>query len=65
MKDEYNEFLIELVESRIRALRLKLDHNKYPVIEDDKLTNSEVTSIEAEIKHWKLELKKYKMEQDF
>lgn len=65
MEDEYNEFLIVLVESRIRDLRLKLDRNKYPVFEDEKLTNSEVTSIEAEIKHWKLELKKYKMEQDF
>ena len=65
MEDEYNEFLITLVESRIRDLRLKLDHNKYPVIEDDKLTTSEVTSIEAEIKHWKLELKKYQLEQDF
>ena len=65
MEDEYNEFLITLVESRIRDLRLKLDRNKCPVFEDDKLTNSEVTSIEAEIKHWKLQLKHYKIEQDF
>lgn len=65
MEDEYNEFLIELVESRIRALRLKLDRSQNPVFEDEELTTAEVTSIEAEIKHWKLELKKYKMEQDF
>lgn len=65
MEDEYNDFLIDLVKSRIRELGLKLDHNKYPVFEDDKLTDAEVTSIEAEIKHWKLELKKYKIEQDF
>jgi len=65
MEDEYNEFIIDLVKSRIRELCLKLDHNKYPLFEDDKLTDSEVASIEAEIKHWKLEIKKYKIEQDF
>lgn len=65
MEDEYNEFIIDLVKSRIRDLCLILDQNKYTVFEDDKLTDSEVASIEAEIKHWKLEIKKYKIEQDF
>lgn len=65
MEDEYNEFLIELVESRIRALRLKLDRSKNPAFEDEKLTSSEVTSIEAEIKHWKLERNLIKINKDF
>lgn len=65
MEDEYNEFLIELVESKIRALRLKLDRSKYPVYEDEKLTTAEITSIEAEIKHWKLEQKLMKIKYDF
>lgn len=65
MEDEYNEFLVELVESRIRALRLKLDRSKNPTFEDEKLTNSEVSSIEAEIKHWKLEQKLIKINHDF
>lgn len=65
MEDEYHDFLIELVESRIRDLRLKLDRSKHPIFEDDKLTTNEVTSIESEIKHWKIELKLYEMEQDF
>lgn len=65
MEDEYNEFLIELVESRIRALRLKIDRSKNPVFEDEKLTTAEVTSIEAEIKHWKLERNLIKINKDF
>lgn len=65
MENEYNEFIIDLIKSRIRALCRKLDHNKYPLFDDDKLTDSEVASIEAEIKHWKLEIKKYKIDQDF
>lgn len=65
MEDEYNEFLIELLDSRIRALRLKLDRSKYPVYEDEKLTTAEITSIEAEIKHWKLEQKLMKINYDF
>jgi hypothetical protein len=65
MEDEYTEFLIELLDSKIRALRLKLDRSKYPVYEDERLTTAEIASIEAEIKHWKLEIKKYKIEQDF
>ena len=65
MEDEYNEFLIELLENRIRALRLKLDRSKYPVFEDDKLTTAEVTSIEAEIKHWKMEQKLIDINYDF
>ena len=65
MEDEYNEFLIDLFESRIRDLRLKLDRSKYPVYEDEKLTTSEIASIEAEIKHWKLELKLCKKNYDF
>lgn len=47
MENEYTEFLIGLIENRIRALRLKLDRSKNPVYEDDKLTSSEVTTIEA------------------
>lgn len=54
MENEYTEFLIGLLENRIRALRLKLDHSKNTVYEDDKLTTSEIASIEAEIKHCKL-----------
>ena len=65
MEDEYTEFLIELLDSKIRALRLKLDRSKNPVYEDDKLTTAEITSIEAEIKHWKLELKLIKKNYDF
>lgn len=65
MEDEYNEFLIDLVESRIRDLRLKLDRSKYPVYEDEKLTTSEIASIEAEIKHWKLEKKLLRINDDF
>ena len=65
MEDEYNEFLIELVESKIRALRIKLDRSKNPVYEDDNLTTAEVTTIEAEIKHWKLEQKLMKIKYDF
>ena len=45
MEDEYNEFLIELVESRIRALRLKLDRSKNPVYEDDNLTTDDGKSL--------------------
>lgn len=65
MEDEYNEFVIGLLDSRIRALRLKLDRSKNSVYEDDKLTATEITSIEAEIKHWKLELKLAKINYDF
>lgn len=65
MEDEYNEFIAELCEKRIRELRLKLDRSKYPVYEDDKLTTSEIASIEAEIKHWKLQLKLTKINYDF
>lgn len=65
MEDEYTEFLIELLDSKIRALRLKLDRSKNPVYENDKLTTSEIASIEAEIKHWKLELKLIKKNEDF
>ena len=65
MKDEYTEFLIDLLENRIRALRLKLDRSKYPVYEDEKLTTAEITSIEAEIKHWKLEQKLLRINDDF
>ena len=57
MKDEYTEFILGLIENKIRALLLKLDRSKNPVFEDDKLTTAEVTTIEAELKHWKLELK--------
>lgn len=65
MEYDYNEFLIGLLENRIRALRLKLDRSKYPVYEDEKLTESEIASIEAEIKHWKLQLKLTKINYDF
>ena len=65
MKDEYTEFLIELLNSKIRALRLKLDRSKNPVYEDDKLTSAEIASIEAEIKHWKIEQKLLRINDDF
>ena len=65
MEDEYTEFLIGLLENRIRALRLKLDRSKNPVHEDDKLTTSEINSIEAEIKHWKVEQKLLRINDDF
>lgn len=65
MEDEYNDFLIGLLESRIRNLRLKLDRSKNPLYEDEKLTTAEVTSIEKEIKHWKLELKLLNIHYDF
>ena len=65
MEDEYNEFLIELLNSKIRALRLKLDRSKNPVYEDDKLTSAEIASIEAEIKHWKIEQKLLRINDDF
>jgi len=65
MEDEYNEFLIGLLENRIRDLRLKLDRSKYPVYEDEKLTTAEVATIEAEIKHLKLQLKLTKINNDF
>ena len=65
MEDEYTEFILGLVENKIRDLRLKLDRSKNPVFEDDKLTTAEITSIEAEIKHWKLELKLIKKNYDF
>lgn len=65
MEDEYTEFLIELLNSKIRALRLKLDRSKNPVYEDDKLTTSEIASIEAEIKHWKIEQKLLRINDDF
>lgn len=65
MGDGYTDFLISLLENRIRDLRLRLDRSKYPVFEDEKLTTAEVASIEAEIKHWKLELKLMDIEYDF
>lgn len=65
MKDEYTEFLIDLLENRIRALRLKLDRSKYPVYEDEKLTTEEVATIETEIKHWKLQQKLLRINDDF
>ena len=65
MEDEYTEFLIELLDSKIRALRLKLDRSKYPVYEDEKLTTAEIASIEAEIKHWKVEQKLLRINDDF
>ena len=65
MEDEYTEFLIELLDSKIRALRLKLDRSKNPVYEDDKLTTAEIASIEAEIKHWKVEQKLLRINDDF
>ena len=65
MGDEYNDFLIGLLENRIRDLRLRLDRSKNSVNEDEKLTTAEITSIEAEIKHWKLELKLMDLKKDF
>ena len=65
MEDEYTEFLIGLLENRIRALRLKLDRSKNPVNEDEKLTTAEINSIEAEIKHWKVEQKLLRINDDF
>lgn len=65
MEDEYTEFLIELLNSKIRALRLRLDRSKNPVYDDDKLTTAEITSIEAEIKHWKIEQKLLRINDDF
>lgn len=65
MGDEYKDFIISLLENRIRDLRLRLDRSKYPICEDEKLTTAEVASIEAEIKHWKLELKLMDIEYDF
>lgn len=65
MGDEYNEFLIGLLENRIRVLRLRLDRSKYPVFEDDKLTSTEIASIEAEIKHWRVEQKLIRINNDF
>ena len=65
MGDEYNEFLIGLLENIISDLRLRLERSKYPVCEDEKLTTEEVTSIEAEIKHWKFEMKLMDLKKDF
>ena len=65
MGDEYKDFIVGLLENRIRDLRLRLDRSKNPVFEDDKLTNTEVKTIETEIKHWKLELKLMDIEYDF
>lgn len=65
MEDEYNEFLITLIQKRISFLRLKLDRSKYTVYEDEKLTESEIAYIKAEIKHWKLQLKLTKINDDF
>lgn len=65
MEDGYNEYIISLLESRIRALRLKLDRSKFPVYDYEKLTTSEAVSIEAEIKHYKLKLKLMKINYDF
>ena len=65
MGDEYTDFIVGLLENRIRELRLRLDRSKYPICEDEKLTTAEVASIEAEIKHWKLELKLMDIEYDF
>jgi hypothetical protein len=65
MEDKYTEFLIDLLNSKIRALRLKLDRSKYPVNEDEKLTSAEIASIEAEIKHWKVEQKLLRINDDF
>ena len=65
MENEYTEFLIELVNRKIRDLRLKLDRSKNPVFEDDKLTNAEINSIEAEIKHFKLQQKLLRINDDF
>lgn len=65
MGDEYKNFLVDLIKHRIRDLRLRLDRSKNPVCEDDKLTTSEIATIEAEIKHCKLELKLMYIEYDF
>lgn len=65
MGDEYTDFIVGLLENRIRDLRLRLDRSKYPICEDEKLSTAEVASIEAEIKHWKLELKLMDIEYDF
>lgn len=65
MENEYTEFLIELLNSKIRALRLRLDRSKNPVFKDDKLTTSQVASIEAEIKHWRVEQKLIRINNDF
>ena len=65
MENEYNEFLLELVNRKIRDLRLKLDRSKNPVFKDDKLTTSQVASIEAEIKHFKLQQKLLRINDDF
>lgn len=65
MEDEYNEFIIGIIENRIRYLRLTLDRSKNPVYEDDKLTTAQVTSIEAEIKHFKLQQKLLRINDDF
>lgn len=65
MENEYTEFLIGLLENRIRVLRLRLDRSKNPVFKDDKLTTSQVASIEAEIKHFKLQQKLLRINNDF
>lgn len=65
MGDEYNDFLIGLLENRISDLRHRLERSKNPVFEDDKLPTAEVTSIQAEIKHWKLEMKLIDLKKDF
>ena len=65
MGDEYIDFLTGLLENRIRDLRLRLDRSKNPVFENEKLTPAEVATIEAEIKHWKLELKLMDIKYDF
>ena len=49
MGDKYTDFIVGLLENRIRDLRLRLDRSKYPICEDEKLTTAEVASIEAEI----------------
>lgn len=64
MEDEYTEFILGLIENKIRALRLKLDNSKNTVYEDEKLTTSEIASIEAEIKHWKVEQKLLRINDD-
>lgn len=64
MKDEYTKFILGLIENKIRALRLKLDNSKNTVYEDEKLTTSEIASIEAEIKHWKVEQKLLRINDD-
>ena len=45
-------------------LFLSLDHSKNTVYEDDKLTTSEIASIETEIKHWKVEQKLLRINDD-